>query len=191
MRDSTEPLVYDILQLNMLYRGRLTSWLKLHTRLMKALRQPTTGFALLGAHQVGEFPLTFYLSSNFQAIHSFAISHIVPTETCLCAAHSAVKYHKREIQLSRRATWMSVNRRNTLLQRLPKNPAAHGRFRPSWGSSGRRSLGASVNGMFHLKQNWTCFDKYSHVNTNLIWTGHSNEARCISRLRRSKSFKQT
>ncbi|KER21014.1 hypothetical protein T265_10565 [Opisthorchis viverrini] len=42
---------------------------KLFTRLLKILQQPTTGFALLGAHQVGAFPefpsnLMFYLNPN-------------------------------------------------------------------------------------------------------------------------------
>ncbi|KER25288.1 LOW QUALITY PROTEIN: hypothetical protein T265_14237 [Opisthorchis viverrini] len=50
-RDSTESLVYDILQLNVLHTGRHMIQ-KLLTRLRKTLRQPTTGFALLlGAHQ--------------------------------------------------------------------------------------------------------------------------------------------
>ncbi|KER24600.1 hypothetical protein T265_07791 [Opisthorchis viverrini] len=62
--ESTEPLVYDVLQLNVLHTGRLMIQLarysrnrsifssrKLLTRLLKTPRQPTTGFALLGAHQ--------------------------------------------------------------------------------------------------------------------------------------------
>ncbi|KAG5446515.1 hypothetical protein CSKR_101479, partial [Clonorchis sinensis] len=39
------------------------------TRLLKILRQPTTGFALLGAHQVGavpEFPSTMDMFIFFQ-----------------------------------------------------------------------------------------------------------------------------
>ncbi|KAG5442396.1 hypothetical protein CSKR_103633 [Clonorchis sinensis] len=34
---------------------------------------------------------------------------------------------------------------------------AHDRFRPSWSSSGRRSLRVSVNLMFYLNPNWTVF----------------------------------
>ncbi|KAG5454519.1 hypothetical protein CSKR_104873 [Clonorchis sinensis] len=34
---------------------------------------------------------------------------------------------------------------------------AHDRFRPSWGSSGRRSPRVSVNLMFYLNPNWTVF----------------------------------
>ncbi|KER28133.1 hypothetical protein T265_04968 [Opisthorchis viverrini] len=62
--ESTESLVYDVLQLNVLHTGRLMIQLarysryrrifssrKLLTRLMKTLPQPTTGFALRGAHQ--------------------------------------------------------------------------------------------------------------------------------------------
>ncbi|KER27931.1 hypothetical protein T265_05134 [Opisthorchis viverrini] len=44
--DSTQTLVYDILQLNVLHTGHLMIQ-KLLTLLLKTLRQPTTGFALL------------------------------------------------------------------------------------------------------------------------------------------------
>ncbi|KAG5454544.1 hypothetical protein CSKR_104902 [Clonorchis sinensis] len=38
---------------------------------------------------------------------------------------------------------------------------AHYRFRPSWGSSGRRSPRVAVNLMFYLNPNWTDFEKFS------------------------------
>ncbi|KER27932.1 hypothetical protein T265_13692, partial [Opisthorchis viverrini] len=63
-RVSSESLVYDVLQLNVLCKGRLTfklvrfsgyrnifSQRNLLTRLPKTLRQPTTGFAPLGAQE--------------------------------------------------------------------------------------------------------------------------------------------
>ncbi|KAG5441678.1 hypothetical protein CSKR_103186 [Clonorchis sinensis] len=72
--DLSESLVYDVLQTNVLHTGRLMFQLvrysrdrsifsqsKLLIRLLKILRQPTTGFVLLGAHQLGavpEFPST-------------------------------------------------------------------------------------------------------------------------------------
>ncbi|KAG5452392.1 hypothetical protein CSKR_100797 [Clonorchis sinensis] len=72
-------------------------------RLLKNRRQPTTGFALLGAHQVAE-----------------------------------------------------------------NSSTAHDRFCPSWGSSGRRSPRVSVNLMFYLNPNRTDFDKYTHLQINLV-----------------------
>ncbi|KER30240.1 hypothetical protein T265_03295 [Opisthorchis viverrini] len=38
---------------------------------------------------------------------------------------------------------------------------AHDWFRPSWGSSGRRSPRVSVNLMFYLNLNWTVFERYT------------------------------
>ncbi|KAG5450571.1 hypothetical protein CSKR_101735 [Clonorchis sinensis] len=46
--------------------------------------------------------------------------------------------------------------------------AAHDRFRPSWGSSGRRSLRVSVNLMFCVHPNLTDCDKYTHLQINLV-----------------------
>ncbi|KAG5453365.1 hypothetical protein CSKR_109378, partial [Clonorchis sinensis] len=51
---------------------------------------------------------------------------------------------------------------------------AHDRFRPSWGSSGRRNPRVSVNNMFYLNPNWTDFDKYTHLQTNLIFAKDSS-----------------
>ncbi|KAG5442909.1 hypothetical protein CSKR_107397 [Clonorchis sinensis] len=47
---------------------------------------------------------------------------------------------------------------------------AHDRFRPSWGSSGRRSPRASVSLMLCLNPNWTDFDKYTHLQINWVFT---------------------
>ncbi|KER22146.1 hypothetical protein T265_09679 [Opisthorchis viverrini] len=43
-------------------------------------------------------------------------------------------------------------------------------FRPSWGSSGRRSPRVSVNLMFYLKPNWTVFEKYTHSCMIVTWS---------------------
>ncbi|KAG5450054.1 hypothetical protein CSKR_103288 [Clonorchis sinensis] len=50
---------------------------------------------------------------------------------------------------------------------------AHDRFRPSWGSSGRRSPRVSVNLMFYLNPNWTVFEKYTHLHINLVFARDS------------------
>ncbi|KAG5451363.1 hypothetical protein CSKR_105311, partial [Clonorchis sinensis] len=50
---------------------------------------------------------------------------------------------------------------------------AHERFRPSWGSSGRRSPRVSVNLMFYLNPNSTDFDKYTHLHINLVFARDS------------------
>ncbi|KAG5442525.1 hypothetical protein CSKR_113378 [Clonorchis sinensis] len=50
---------------------------------------------------------------------------------------------------------------------------AHERFRPSWGSSGRRSPRVSVNLMFYLNPNWTVFEKYTHLHINLVFARDS------------------
>ncbi|KAG5451145.1 hypothetical protein CSKR_102686 [Clonorchis sinensis] len=47
--------------------------------------------------------------------------------------------------------------------------AAHDRFRPSWGSSGRRSPRVSVNLMLYLKTNCTELAKYPHLQTNFAF----------------------
>ncbi|KAG5446285.1 hypothetical protein CSKR_110326 [Clonorchis sinensis] len=76
--------------------------------LLKIVRQPATGFAPLGAHQVAE-----------------------------------------------------------------NSSTDHDRFRPSWGSSGRRSPRVSVNLMFYLNPNWTVFEKYTHLHINLVFARDS------------------
>ncbi|KER29782.1 hypothetical protein T265_03691 [Opisthorchis viverrini] len=53
---------------------------------------------------------------------------------------------------------------------------AHDRFHPSWGSSDRRSPRVSVNLMFYLNPNWTVFEKYTHLQINLVYTRDSTES---------------
>ncbi|KAG5447025.1 hypothetical protein CSKR_108875 [Clonorchis sinensis] len=62
--------------------------------------------------------------------------------------------------------------RGRVLQKKAKTVAenwstAHDWFRPSWGSSDRRSPGVSVNLVFYLNPNWTDFDKYTQLQINL------------------------
>ncbi|KER20534.1 hypothetical protein T265_15296, partial [Opisthorchis viverrini] len=62
---------------------------------------------------------------------------------------------------------------------------AHYRFRPSWGSSGRRSPHVSANFMFYLKPNLTKLAKYTHLRTNFadtslqVYMDHDAEERCV------------
>ncbi|KER22202.1 LOW QUALITY PROTEIN: hypothetical protein T265_14920, partial [Opisthorchis viverrini] len=65
--------------------------------------------------------------------------------------------------------------------KVAENPStAHDRFRPSWDSSGRRSPRVSVNLMFYLNPNWTVFEKYTHLQINLVFTRHSTESLVVS-----------
>ncbi|KER23587.1 hypothetical protein T265_08577 [Opisthorchis viverrini] len=53
----------------------------------------------------------------------------------------------------------------------------HDRFRPSHsGSSCRRSPRVSTNLMFYLNPNWTVFEKYAHLQINLVFTRDSTES---------------
>ncbi|KAG5452085.1 hypothetical protein CSKR_111127, partial [Clonorchis sinensis] len=62
-------------------------------------------------------------------------------------------------------------------QKVAENSStAHDRFRPSWGSSGRRSSRVFVNLMFYLNPSRTDFDKYTHLQINLVFTGDSTES---------------
>ncbi|KAG5454911.1 hypothetical protein CSKR_105848 [Clonorchis sinensis] len=103
-------------------------------RLLKTLRQPTTGFfAVLGAHQSSSgrhsspsaVNLIFYLSASC-------------TQVAKCT-HLQIK-----------------------LALVAENSSTfHDRFCPSWGSSGRRSPRASVNLMFYLNSNSTKLTNYT------------------------------
>ncbi|KER26418.1 hypothetical protein T265_06335 [Opisthorchis viverrini] len=57
-----------------------------------------------------------------------------------------------------------------------KSWTADDRFRPSWGSSGRRSFRVSVNLMFYFNPNYTFFEKYTHSQINLVFTRDSTES---------------
>ncbi|KAG5448032.1 hypothetical protein CSKR_106597 [Clonorchis sinensis] len=56
------------------------------------------------------------------------------------------------------------------LEKVAENSlTAHDRFRPSWGSSGRRSPRVFVNLMFYLNPNWTEFENYTNLQINLVF----------------------
>ncbi|KER29674.1 hypothetical protein T265_03777 [Opisthorchis viverrini] len=61
-------------------------------------------------------------------------------------------------------------------------PSTHDWFRPSGGSSGRRTPRISVNLTFNLNPNWTVFEKYTHLQINLVFTGghHKREIQLTS-----------
>ncbi|KAG5450534.1 hypothetical protein CSKR_101698 [Clonorchis sinensis] len=62
-----------------------------------------------------------------------------------------------------------IQLKHTTNEEVAENSStAHDRFRPSWGSSGRRSPQVSVNLMFYLNSNWTVFEKYTHLQINLV-----------------------
>ncbi|KAG5446464.1 hypothetical protein CSKR_105821, partial [Clonorchis sinensis] len=69
-------------------------------------------------------------------------------------------------------TFRSVHSRSTHLV-AENSSAAHDWFRPSWGSSARRSPRVSVNFMFYLNPNWTVFEKYTHLHINLVFARDS------------------
>ncbi|KAG5442810.1 hypothetical protein CSKR_112273, partial [Clonorchis sinensis] len=105
-RGSTESLVYDILQPNVLHKGRLMFHLvrysrhcsifsqrELFTKLLKTLQQSTTSFALLGVHQAHSlsFRQTYIIIEpklhEISEVHSFAyqFGHLKPNSI----SHSA------------------------------------------------------------------------------------------------------
>ncbi|KER20862.1 hypothetical protein T265_10671 [Opisthorchis viverrini] len=55
------------------------------------------------------------------------------------------------------------------------SPTARERFVSIWGSSRWRSLRVTVNRMFYLNPKWTDFDKHTHLQINLVFTGDSSE----------------
>ncbi|KER29274.1 hypothetical protein T265_13417, partial [Opisthorchis viverrini] len=66
--------------------------------------------------------------------------------------------------------------KETIHKVAENSSTAQDRFRPSWDSSGRHSPRVSVNLMIYLNQNWTAFEKYTHLQINLVFTRDSTEA---------------
>ncbi|KAG5450494.1 hypothetical protein CSKR_112682 [Clonorchis sinensis] len=69
---------------------------------------------------------------------------------------------------------------------VENSSTAYDRFRPSWGSAGRRIPRVSVNLMFYLNPNWTDCDKYTHLQINLVFARDSPETQLD--LSRSSQF---
>ncbi|KAG5442665.1 hypothetical protein CSKR_111907, partial [Clonorchis sinensis] len=63
--------------------------------------------------------------------------------------------------------------RDIVIHVAENSSTAHDRFRPSWGSSARRSPLVSVNLMFYLNPNWTVFEKYTYLQINLVFARDS------------------
>ncbi|KER28572.1 hypothetical protein T265_04616 [Opisthorchis viverrini] len=129
-------------------------WNNLLIRLLDFLRQPTTGYALLGAHQcITNIHVSRYLENRTNSEMRWP-----------AAAHSvAWKHYKREIQLK--------YRRNTQLIRLLKILR---QFTTGFALPLRdHQLGAfprvSVNLMLNLNPNWTVFEKHAHLQINLVF----------------------
>ncbi|KAG5443557.1 hypothetical protein CSKR_101122 [Clonorchis sinensis] len=74
--------------------------------------------------------------------------------------------HIREIAIN-------VQTKYTTHKVVENSSTAHDLFRPSWGSSGRRSPRVSVNLMFYLNPNCTVFEKYTHLHINLVFARDS------------------
>ncbi|KER21524.1 hypothetical protein T265_10170 [Opisthorchis viverrini] len=75
----------------------------------------------------------------------------------------------------RNNNWLNFTRETT--HKVAENSStAHDRLRPSWGSSGRRNPRVFVNLMSYLNPNWTVFEKYTHLQINLVFTRDSTES---------------
>ncbi|KAG5450023.1 hypothetical protein CSKR_103256 [Clonorchis sinensis] len=66
-----------------------------------------------------------------------------------------------------------------MLKAVENSLTARDRFRPSWGSSGRRSPRVPVNLMIYLNRNWTDFAKYTHLQISLVFAKDSHHKREI------------
>ncbi|KAG5441154.1 hypothetical protein CSKR_102750 [Clonorchis sinensis] len=88
------------------------------------------------------------------AVHSWHQTLVVQQVFCLTKCRSSTQY----VIHSQRTT-----------HRVAENSwTAHDRFRPSWGSPGRRSPRVFVNLMFYLKPNCTKLANYTHLKANLV-----------------------
>ncbi|KAG5445486.1 hypothetical protein CSKR_100975 [Clonorchis sinensis] len=92
-----------------------------------------------------------------------------------------VKELKLSTDISTRTTIGDYNDLTTFIKETTHKVAEnswteHDRFRSSWGPSGGRRPGGSVNIMFYLNPNWTDCDKYTHLQINLVFTGDSSES---------------
>ncbi|KER20673.1 LOW QUALITY PROTEIN: hypothetical protein T265_15260 [Opisthorchis viverrini] len=189
-------------------------------RLPKIRRQPMTGlalfgahqltigFALLGTHQIGattEVPSTLcststqielistntliYLSTGFSRKTQLNLTNFRNSRSRLATwcppttsrpqtqiDHIAISYRWRGSITDCRSFWNTFVDSDHALVRsrfaLPQD-----RFRPSVsGSSDRRSPRASVNPMIYLNPNCTVFEKYTHLQINLVFTTDSTES---------------
>ncbi|KAG5442040.1 hypothetical protein CSKR_112026 [Clonorchis sinensis] len=113
------------------------------------------------------------------------------------AAHPVAwhQHHKQEIQLgssslqARDLQGFQVKHRPAVVRQIDSismketthrvaenSSTTDDRFRPSWGPAGRRSHRVSVNLMFYLNPKWADWDKYTHLQISLVFTGDSSES---------------
>ncbi|KAG5442308.1 hypothetical protein CSKR_109876 [Clonorchis sinensis] len=147
-------------------------------------RLPTTGFACLADHQIGQvhrfskspsFHQTYVLLEHklqqLSEIHSFANKFGFPRDLAGTQLNfSFVMFLGNRMCCTRPP---HVATQYTTRKVAEKSSTAHDRFRPSWGSSGGHSPRVSVKLMFYLNTNCTKLAKYTHLQTNLILTGDS------------------
>ncbi|KAG5447166.1 hypothetical protein CSKR_106409 [Clonorchis sinensis] len=172
-------------------------------RLLKSLRRPTTGFALLGAHQLGhkvKETRRLHLPDKPQEgrSRSWAVEEISATLLVVQRLKDLDSYtHLHSNWVSKGDSidppaydipQLNVLHRGRLMfhynllsvpscRKVSENSSTvHDRFCPFWGSSVRRSPRVSGNLMLHLNPDWTDFDKYTHLQIGLAFTGDSAES---------------
>ncbi|KAG5454039.1 hypothetical protein CSKR_102045 [Clonorchis sinensis] len=184
-------------------------------RLLKSLRQPTTRFALLEAHQLSMTttnkrfswvqPRWLLLKITGQKVR---VSSLTPASRLPLSrvgqpgTSSTLLFPPGDMtiillcnRLPHITTAFSIYSQKIKFI-VAENPStAHDRFRPSWGSSGRRSPRVPVNLMFYLNPNWTVFrELHSSANQfgfceRLTWNPAESPV-CETGRGLSKSFQQ-
>ncbi|KER22749.1 hypothetical protein T265_14791, partial [Opisthorchis viverrini] len=95
-RETQVNLIYDILQLNELHTDCLM-FQKLLTSLLKTLRQPPTGFALLGTHQKYthlQINLVFTGDSTESLLHDILQLNVLQTGRLMSQLARFLRYRK-------------------------------------------------------------------------------------------------
>ncbi|KAG5452274.1 hypothetical protein CSKR_106699 [Clonorchis sinensis] len=117
----------------------------------------------------------FSTSCCVREIHSFAYQFGFCERLTWNPAESPVCDVFRQLNVLHQAASCSscYDIRDIVIHVAENSSTAHDRFRPSWGSSGRRSPRVSVNLMFYLNPNWTVFEKYTHLHINLVFARDS------------------
>ncbi|KAG5442536.1 hypothetical protein CSKR_108731, partial [Clonorchis sinensis] len=108
--------------------------------------------------------------TDFREIHSFAYQFGFCERLTWNPAESPVCDVFRQLNVLHQAASCSscYDIRDIAIHVAENSSTAHDRFRPSWGSSGRRSPRVSINLMFYLNPNSTDFDKHTHLQINMV-----------------------
>ncbi|KAG5446243.1 hypothetical protein CSKR_102969 [Clonorchis sinensis] len=111
----------------------------------------------------------------FREIHSFAYQFGFCETLTWNPAESPVCDVFRQLNVLHQAASCSscYDIRDIAIHVAENSSTAHDRFRPSWGSSGRRSPRVSVNLMFYLNPNCTHFDKPTHLQIDFVFARDS------------------